>query len=553
MEKWVNEYQNILMVFLFLVAIAAIIFYISYDKRKKSLLELKLDREDIRGRKRNFQVIEKLFKVKEKELKKGEGFIDDQTFGDLELKKVFCELDFTLTTPGEQKLYEMLRTPLMEASEVKKRGATIKFFETDTETRDKIRKIFALLGRQLKGDIVDFMYLSEHKYVNKIFFDMLALMPIISIIIMWKIGIDGIFILMASMAVNIYIDNKTNRAINERILSIDYLSSIALGVKALSKIQSKELSEYIEELLKLRRTCDIILKNSSGLGRIRGMDAIGDYFIMVFLVEVRTYYKIMNKIDDSAEDLRKLYDIIGELDALSGIALYKEGISTISEPFFTEENNKLELTEAINPLIADGVPNSVTIGPKGIIITGSNMSGKSTFLRTIGINAILAQSLCFVTAKSYSCPLLRVISSISPKDDISQGKSYYLGEAEAMLRILKAIKGQAQCLCIIDEIFRGTNPLERIAASAEILRYLIKHKALAVVATHDLELTELTKEDYELYYFSEKVDDAEGISFDYKLKQGVSPTRNAIKLLKYLGYPEEIVTSAERQLALAEK
>lgn len=261
----------------------------------------------------------------------------------------------------------------------------------------------------------------------------------------------------------------------------------------------------------------------------------------------------MNRIDASAGELRKLYDIIGELDALSSIAIYKEGLKISSEPSFTEKSNCFELKEAVNPLIADGVANSISLGPKGIMVTGSNMSGKSTFLRTIGINAILAQSLCFVTAKSYIAPIVKVISSISPKDDISQGKSYYLGEAEAMLRIIKAVTGESQCLCIIDEIFRGTNPLERISSSAEILKYLVTHRALVVVATHDLELTELSKESFELYYFSEDVDDQEGISFDYLLKQGVSPTRNAIKLLKYLGYPEEIIEKSKQQLALMEK
>lgn len=110
------------------------------------------------------------------------------------------------------------------------------------------------------------------------------------------------------------------------------------------------------------------------------------------------------------------------------------------------------------------------------------------------------------------------------------------------------MEGKLCCLCIIDEIFRGTNPIERIASSTEILNYIMEHNAICVVATHDLELTELTSHYFEPFYFSENVDDNEGISFDYKIKRGVSPTRNAIKLLKYLGYPEEIIINSQKRL-----
>ncbi len=160
----------------------------------------------------------------------------------------------------------------------------------------------------------------------------------------------------------------------------------------------------------------------------------------------------------------------------------------------------------------------------------------------------MAQVLDFVTAEAYEGSIFNIVTSISPKDDLAQGKSYYLGEAEAVLRIIKKVQGDLCCLCIIDEIFRGTNPVERIASSTEILDYIMKHNALCVVATHDLELTELTADYYEAFYFSEEVDDSEGISFDFKIKRGVSPTRNAIKLLKYLGYPEEIIANSQKRL-----
>ena len=317
----------------------------------------------------------------------------------------------------------------------------------------------------------------------------------------------------------------------------------------LIELNNEEIREYREELLRSKAVCDIILKNSKTVSRVEGLDVLGDYVNSLFLVQVRAYYKIMNKIEGSKEELKFIYNILGEMDAFIAIAAYKSSIKeNICEAELIEESGYLNIQEAVNPFIISGVPNSIEISKKGTILTGSNMSGKSTFLRTIGINAVLAQTFSFATAKSYRASLFNIMSSISPSDDIAQGKSYYLGEAEAVLRIIKAADGKVTTLCIIDEIFRGTNPIERIASSAEILLYLMRKNALAVVATHDLELTELTKGVYDPYYFSEDVDDNEGISFDFKLKRGVSPTRNAIKLLKFLGYPEEIINKSQERL-----
>ena len=177
------------------------------------------------------------------------------------------------------------------------------------------------------------------------------------------------------------------------------------------------------------------------------------------------------------------------------------------------------------------------------------MSGKSTFLRTLGLNILFSQTICTCLAKSYKGSFFNIITSISPNDSILSGKSYYYGEAEALLRIIKGCSDQIASFCIVDEIFRGTNPIERVSAAAEILQYLIDHNSLTVVATHDLELTDILVGQYECYYFSEDVG-KEGLIFDYLIKKGVSNTRNAIKLLKFLGYPEEIVNKSNERIEM---
>ena len=177
------------------------------------------------------------------------------------------------------------------------------------------------------------------------------------------------------------------------------------------------------------------------------------------------------------------------------------------------------------------------------------MSGKSTFLRTIGLNALLAQTIYTCAAKSYKTSFFKIMTSISPEDNISSGKSYYFREAEALKRIISECSEDRPVLCIIDEIFRGTNPVERVNASAEILNYINKHNTLTLVATHDLELTEILKDEYLCCYFSEDIN-SDGLQFDYKLKYGICRTRNAVKLLKYLEYPEEIIQKTNERLAI---
>jgi DNA mismatch repair ATPase MutS len=179
------------------------------------------------------------------------------------------------------------------------------------------------------------------------------------------------------------------------------------------------------------------------------------------------------------------------------------------------------------------------------------MSGKSTLLRAVGINALLSQTIYTSLSRMYRGNFYKLMTSIGRSDNVISGDSYYLVEAKALKRILETLDEETPILCIVDEIFRGTNSLERIAASAEVLRYLAGVNCLLVAATHDLELTELLDEELHNFHFKETVDE-KGLNFDYQLRIGPSTTRNAINLLDYLGYPEEILQGARKTIAKME-
>src|SRR5699024_5055339 len=179
------------------------------------------------------------------------------------------------------------------------------------------------------------------------------------------------------------------------------------------------------------------------------------------------------------------------------------------------------------------------------LVSGSNASGKSTYVKSVAINCILAQTIYTCLAESFSMKRGHVLTSMAVEDDVLQVDSYFVAEIKSLKRVLDQVNTQERCYLFIDEILRGTNTVERIAASSSIIDWIDDYPSLAFVATHDIELTEILKNECENVHFEEQVTAEKGISFDFKLKQGPAKTRNAIALLKVLNYPEKLVADAK--------
>ena len=181
------------------------------------------------------------------------------------------------------------------------------------------------------------------------------------------------------------------------------------------------------------------------------------------------------------------------------------------------------------------------INGKGILLTGSNMSGKSTFIRTV--NAVLAQTIHSCFAQEYRAPFLHVKACMGATDSLTEGKSYYFAEVENVRALVTATQSDKQYLFLLDELFRGTNTMERVAAAKAILEYINRGDNIVMIATHDIELAELLDQQYESHHFREIIHNGQ-MSFDYKLQSGTSSTRNAIAILSMFGYPQSIVAGA---------
>ncbi len=177
------------------------------------------------------------------------------------------------------------------------------------------------------------------------------------------------------------------------------------------------------------------------------------------------------------------------------------------------------------------------------------MSGKTTFIRSVGLNFITGASLNTCFANSAILPKAKLLSAIRITDDIMSSSSYFFQEVDTLKSISLEMEKGTPCLVLLDEIFKGTNTKERIASAKAVLSYLNQWSGQILVSTHDVELCDLLKNEYELFHFSETITETE-IHFDYKLKKGVPEKGNAISILEMNGYPKSLVLEARALVSL---
>ena len=171
------------------------------------------------------------------------------------------------------------------------------------------------------------------------------------------------------------------------------------------------------------------------------------------------------------------------------------------------------------------------------------MAGKTSFIRTIGLNLITGLTINTCFARSLSFPVTRIFSAIRISDDLMNDKSYYFEEVLTIKEMMVESENGKTNLFLLDEIFKGTNTVERISASKAVLSSLAKNGNIVFVSTHDIELTDMLSKEYELFHFSEIIN-GKNIDFDNQLKEGKLRNRNAIRILQINGYPNEVVNEA---------
>jgi hypothetical protein len=254
----------------------------------------------------------------------------------------------------------------------------------------------------------------------------------------------------------------------------------------------------------------------------------------------------------SGTAVRDWLSALGELEALASLAtLAHDQPEWTFAAFVTDGAAVLEAEALGHPLLSDEarVSNDVSVGPPGtfLFVTGSNMSGKSTLLRSLGTNTVLAQAGAPSCALRLRLPPLDVHTSIRVQDSLARGVSYFMAELERLKQIVDAAQmsqqtGDATQLFLLDEILHGTNTAERRIAARRVIRHLVDTGAIGAVTTHDLELAEepVLAPHAELVHFQERFDDGDDgttLNFDYRLRRGLATSTNALKLMRLVGLP----------------
>jgi translation initiation factor 2 beta subunit (eIF-2beta)/eIF-5 len=479
--------------------------------------------------------------------------IDDITWHDLDMDRVFLQMNHTSSSVGREYLYRLLRTPSFDMEELSKRDMLMEAVTADEQGRIFLQTQFSELGCCRKYALSDYIdFLVKAPAGSSLIHAAQVIALILSILLMIFVNstvgaIAGVVVL----AYNVISYYRYKAQIEPFFISIKYVAAMAkccaaIAERKLSYLDNEKFAFFGKLFQKDLRRLWWISSGSDYNGSL--IDTLFDYVRMITHVDIMMYNSMIRHFQEKQDDIMKMTELLGFTEAMIAAASYRCELSYYTKPVLTKQNKAvLSADELYHPLVENPVFNSIHT-QDCILVTGSNASGKSTFLRTVAVNAILAQTIYTCTAKKYEASFYRIYSSMALSDDLLHGDSYYMVEIKSILRILQACDESIPVLCFVDEVLRGTNTVERIAASTQILLKLKKQGALCFAATHDIELTRLLDGIYRNYHFEETVTDKD-ISFNYRLLDGPAVTRNAIKLLGLLNYDSSIVEQAEKMAA----
>ncbi len=462
---------------------------------------------------------------------------------------------FFLSNAGQTRFIQLLTKPVTELLEVRRRQMAVQFWEKRVVLRRKILRISATLEAAL--DTISLTQVADAAVAPRDPGKWLALVVVAQFLFfgLWTVAVVVSLKWIATVGLALWLGSYllvTRRidlfAAYPRAMllgkNLRVLRDVSLILSRVSHIPEAELRAFKGdknpvELLKS-------IERASGALGVRQNPLLA--LLLNFLIPWDLYWTI--QFDKARRDvvgsLPAWLDGLAELEAFISLAEWNAAHGK-SLPQFLEsaEAGGGILVEALtlaHPLlpVARRVANDllVTKSARGHLITGSNMSGKSTFLRAIGLNLLLAHAGAKVTAASCRLVLLRVESSMRPADSLSDGFSSFYSEVSDLVEIVKQAQTKGAVFYMIDEIFRGTNNRERRIGAEAVIRALAKTPAMGFVTTHDLDLATLegVVTGLENHHFRDDVKDGV-MTFSYEYRTGPCPSTNALKVMRTAGLP----------------
>jgi len=475
--------------------------------------------------------------------------LSDKTCNDLDFRELFQFIDRTNSKVGQQYLYNKLRNIPADSPENSRNEKLLDEFTNNPDFRVSVQSGLSKLND------------TEVYYIASLFQDeilkppgwyfMVPLLSFASVVSFTMAFFNPVFFLvtLGLSLINIVIHFWNKKNLFHYFSSIPQLSKLNGVAQELFKYD--RLKPINPDLMKSASVINTISNRMSFFNLEVAMQsdqriifwALLELVKIVFLIEPLFLFGTLKRIDTKRKEIEDVFLYVGEIDALLSIASLRKGLTSYCTPKIMDGPSQLVAGEVYHPLIEHCVKNSLNVNDKSILLTGSNMSGKTTFIRTIALNVITGLTINTCFAHHFSMPRVRIFSAIRISDDLLNDRSYYFEEVVTIKQMIDQSESGNFNLFLLDEIFKGTNTVERIAAGKAVLSSLNNEHTIVFVSTHDIELADLLTNEYDLYHFSEIVDH-KTVDFDYKLKEGKLKNRNAIRILQINDYPERIIKEA---------
>jgi DNA mismatch repair ATPase MutS len=517
------------------------------SKRRKLLKEKLLNSfGNVKDEFFGFQQIEKYF------LKKDHStafqVLSDKTCNDLDFEELFMFLDRSNSKIGQQYLYDRLRTIPDNHDKTGRDEKIINQLTTNPGLRTELQIQLSKLNNQ-EAYYITTLFQDEHKRPPKWFFVIRPLSLIAFTTLLLTIYSVKMFpVLIIVFAINTWIHMWNKKNLYEYLSSLPELLKLNDVAKELFKTDigkeiNPELNKSTGVIDKIKKHMALFKLEAKLQGDLeQAVWLFNELLKTLFLIEPLFLFHILKELNTKRKEVEDVFMYVGEIDTLISIASMRSGLTHYCLPTISKQKTVIA-GNVYHPFVPNCVENSIRIGTKSILLTGSNMSGKTSFIRTIGINAITGQTINTCFADEFSLSKMNIFSAIRISDDLMNDKSYYFEEVLTIKNMIDNSANGKINLFLLDEIFKGTNTVERISAGKAVLSAISKDENIVFVSTHDIELADLLKEEYELYHFSEIVNH-KSVDFDYKLKEGKLKDRNAIRILQINNYPEELIQEA---------
>lgn len=471
---------------------------------------------------------------------------DLDIFGD---RSIFQYLNRCFTLIGKQRLATRLREPLQSRSAIEERQQAIKEVAGDIDfrqnfqasamamqeqdkDRDQIRAwikqpAFTFGKRSYELTLIILPALTILAIIGWVFHPTFRPVAIALALVQWSI--TGIHFKRVSLFHD-YIGKKKN-VLEKYAELLGHLQSRSFSATGMKKLQdkAKDASTHVQRLASLVHAFD---------ARLNWLTAI--FTNTILLYDLQCVYRLEKWKSEHQYDLDRWLEVVAETEVISSFATFSYNHPKFS---FAQINDTLVVQgkELAHPLLnaKEAVYNDVLLGldHQILIVTGANMAGKSTFLRALGVNLILAQNGAPVCASFFACPVIQLRTGMRTADSLQDHQSYFYAELNRLKGIMDELRKEIPLLILLDEILKGTNSTDKQAGSIALVKQLIPYPCLTIVATHDLALGNLADEypNAVKNFCFEALIENDQLFFDYKLKPGLATKMNATFLMKKMG------------------